>query len=78
MDDVGADLGIALAMASSATQKAVAANVAVYGEIGLAGEVRAVAHASLREKEAQKLGYGELVSPSEHKTLKDALAVLKK
>ncbi len=59
-----ADLGIALAIASSFRNMAIPASVAVFGELGLSGEVRAVAFAERREAEARKLGYSQIISPS--------------
>lgn len=59
-----ADLGIALAIASSFRNVAVAADVAVFGELGLSGELRAVSGAERREAEARKLGYTQIVSPA--------------
>jgi len=59
-----ADLGIALAIASSFRNAALPANVAVFGELGLSGEVRAVGAADRREGEARKLGYTQIISPA--------------
>ena len=59
-----ADLGIALAIASSFRNVAIPAAVAVFGELGLSGEVRAVGAADRREAEARKLGYTQLISPA--------------
>jgi DNA repair protein RadA/Sms len=59
-----ADLGIALAIASSFRNVPLPANAAVFGELGLSGEVRAVGAAERRESEARKLGYTEIVSPA--------------
>lgn len=59
-----ADLGIALAIASSFRNVAIPANVAVFGELGLSGEVRAVSAADRREAEARKLGYTHVISPA--------------
>jgi DNA repair protein RadA/Sms len=59
-----ADLGIALAIASSFRNVPIPANVAVFGELGLSGEVRGVSAADRRAAEAKKLGYTELISPS--------------
>jgi len=58
-----ADLGIALAIASSFRNTAIPANVAVFGELGLSGEVRAVSASERRAAEARKLGYAQLISP---------------
>jgi DNA repair protein RadA/Sms len=59
-----ADLGIALAIASSFRNVATAANVAVFGELGLSGEVRRVGASERRDAEARKLGYTHVVSPA--------------
>jgi len=59
-----ADLGIALAIASSFRNAAIPSHVAVFGELGLSGEVRAVGGAERREAEARKLGYSQVISPA--------------
>ncbi len=59
-----ADLGIALAIASSFRNVPAAPDLAVYGELGLSGEVRAVGGAERREAEARKLGYARVISPA--------------
>ena len=59
-----ADLGVALAIASSFRNVAIPASIAVFGELGLSGEVRAVALADRREAEARKLGYTHVISPA--------------
>ncbi|GAA0600488.1 DNA repair protein RadA [Caenispirillum bisanense] len=58
-----ADLAVAAALISSATNQPVSADMAVFGEIGLSGEVRAVAQADVRLKEAAKLGFAEALVP---------------
>jgi DNA repair protein RadA/Sms len=52
-----ADLAVAAALISGATQQPVPAETVVFGEIGLSGEVRPVAQAEARLKEAGKLGF---------------------
>ncbi|MBV8066907.1 MAG: DNA repair protein RadA, partial [Candidatus Eremiobacteraeota bacterium] len=59
-----ADLGIALAIASSFRNVPVPATTAVFGELGLSGEVRAVGSAERRNAEARKLGYTDVISPA--------------
>jgi DNA repair protein RadA/Sms len=59
-----ADLGIALAIASSFRNVAIPPDVAVFGELGLSGEVRRVAGAQRRVAEARKLGYTRVISPA--------------
>ncbi|MBV8372772.1 MAG: DNA repair protein RadA [Candidatus Eremiobacteraeota bacterium] len=63
VNEPAADLGIALAIASSFRDVAIAPDVAVFGELGLSGEVRAVHAADRRRAEARKLGYTDVVSP---------------
>ena len=57
------DLAIALALASAITNVPIRPDVAVCGEISLAGEIRPVMQASRREAEAKRLGFGTLLGP---------------
>ena len=59
-----ADLGIALAIASSFRNVPISADAAVFGELGLSGEIRAVGASERRESEARKLGYTRVISPA--------------
>ncbi|CAA7623139.1 DNA repair protein RadA [Magnetospirillum sp. UT-4] len=59
-----ADLAVAAALVSSATDVPVPADMVVFGEIGLSGEVRAVAQMELRLKEAAKLGFAQGLVPA--------------
>jgi DNA repair protein RadA/Sms len=68
-----ADLGIALAIASSFRNVPIASDIAVFGELGLSGEVRAVGAADRREAEARKLGYSQVLSPANTRDLTDAI-----
>jgi DNA repair protein RadA/Sms len=68
-----ADLGIALAIASAFRDVAVPADVAAFGELGLSGEVRPVAHALRRAAEATKLGFRRIIAPENARTLDQAL-----
>jgi DNA repair protein RadA/Sms len=70
-----ADLGIALAIASSFRNVAIPASVAVFGELGLSGEVRAVSAPDRREAEARKLGYTQLISPSNARDVAEAIRI---
>jgi DNA repair protein RadA/Sms len=69
-----ADLGIALAIASSFRNVAIPSTVAVFGELGLSGEVRAVSAADRRESEARKLGYEQMISPENAPDIVRAIA----
>jgi DNA repair protein RadA/Sms len=66
IDEPGADLAVALAVAS-ATRGAILGDgerpVACFGEIGLTGELRAVAHAERRLAEAMKFGLQPVITP---------------
>ncbi len=59
----GSDLAVALAIVSSATGIAIDDNVAVFGEIGLAGEVRTVPNARARTEEALRHGFRRVILP---------------
>jgi DNA repair protein RadA/Sms len=58
------DLAIATAIASSIRNRPVAADIAIVGEVGLSGELRAVGHLETRLKEAAKLGFKRCLLPS--------------
>jgi DNA repair protein RadA/Sms len=58
-----ADLAVAAALVSALTEIPVPAETVVFGEIGLSGRVRPVAHADARLKEAAKLGFAEAWVP---------------
>jgi DNA repair protein RadA/Sms len=57
LTDPAADLAVAAALVSALTERPVPPQAVVLGEIALSGEVRPVAHAPLRLKEATKLGF---------------------
>ena len=61
VDEPAADLGVVGAVASSVRNRPVKASTAVFGEIGLAGEVRGVSHAALRVREAAQMGFTRCV-----------------
>jgi DNA repair protein RadA/Sms len=79
VDEPGADLAIALALASAAKGIAPAADapIAAFGELGLTGELRHVGHADRRTAEAHKFGLNDVVQPSDRvTTLRQALRTL--
>lgn len=76
VSEPAADLGIALAIASSFRNAAIDANVAVFGELGLSGEVRAVNAAQRREAEARKLGYTQIVGPANVRDVAAAISTV--
>ncbi len=57
------DLGVVCALTSSLLNKCVPSDTVVCGEIGLAGEIRAVSHIDIRVNEAERLGFSRFVFP---------------
>ena len=64
IDEPGADLAVALAIASAARGTAVPAGTAAFGEIGLTGRLRPAAQAERRLEECAKLGLGTAIVPA--------------
>jgi DNA repair protein RadA/Sms len=77
VDEPGADLAVALALASAARGVPLGSEerpLAAFGEVGLTGELRYVAHADRRLAEAAKFGLEPVLSPDESaRTLRQAL-----
>ena len=63
LDEPGADLSVALAVASSYRDTPIANDLVAIGEIGLTGEVRAVSHLSQRLGEVLRLGFKKCIIP---------------
>jgi DNA repair protein RadA/Sms len=63
IDEPGADLAVALAIASAARGVPVAEGVGVFGEIGLTGRLRPAAQAERRLEECSKLGLERVIVP---------------
>ncbi|GAA2247337.1 DNA repair protein RadA [Herbiconiux moechotypicola] len=61
LTEPAADLAIALALASAANDRPLPHDLAAFGEISLAGEVRPVSSSRVRAAEAKRLGFGRLV-----------------
>jgi DNA repair protein RadA/Sms len=86
VDEPGADLAVALAVASAAKRVALTGSashppdsapprpLACFGELGLTGELRTVGHADRRLAEAERFGLPPVLQPETHKTLRGALA----
>ncbi len=60
------DMAVATAIVSSLTQKPIPADMVIFGEVGLSGEIRAVPQPDLRLKEAAKLGFERALIPPAH------------
>jgi DNA repair protein RadA/Sms len=63
VDEPAADLAVAAALASSARNRPVAADLALVGEVGLSGELRSVGQIARRLNEAAKLGFTRILVP---------------
>jgi DNA repair protein RadA/Sms len=63
INEPAADLAVAAALASAATETPTSAGTVYFGEVGLSGEVRQVAQAEARLKEAHKLGFAGACLP---------------
>jgi DNA repair protein RadA/Sms len=68
VDEPAADLGVVTAIVSSFKNMTVDPHTAVFGEIGLTGEVRGAMQASVRAREAQALGFKKIVMPASNVT----------
>ena len=64
INEPAADLAVAAALISALSGEAVPPEAVIFGEIGLAGEVRSVGQSELRLKEAAKLGFTRAIIPS--------------
>jgi DNA repair protein RadA/Sms len=67
LQDPAADLAVCMAIASAATEFALDPKLVVFGEVGLAGEVRSVPQAEKRVAEAKKLGFTSAIGPKSAK-----------
>ncbi|MDR7482961.1 MAG: DNA repair protein RadA [Armatimonadota bacterium] len=65
VEEPAADLGIALAVASSLRDRPVDPQTVVVGEVGLGGEIRGVPQLVRRVAEAARLGFGRVVVPAQ-------------
>lgn len=63
LDEPAADLAVALALVSSLKDKAIPEGVVAFGEVGLAGEIRAVSQAEARIAEAARMGFTRVLLP---------------
>ena len=68
VDEPAADLGVVAAIASSFKNAPIDEHTAVFGEVGLTGEVRGAMQAEARAREAQALGFKKIILPASNKT----------
>ena len=64
LDEPAADLAVLAALSSSVRNRPIPQSTAVFGEVGLGGEVRGVPHAPLRLREARQMGFTRVVLPA--------------
>jgi DNA repair protein RadA/Sms len=64
IDEPAADLGVIAAISSSFKNRPVDPHTAVFGEVGLTGEVRGAMQAAARAREAQALGFKKIIMPA--------------
>ena len=67
LNDPSSDLAVAAAILSTEARREIEAKAVFFGEIGLTGEVRAVAFAEQRVREADKLGFEHFIVPASNK-----------
>jgi DNA repair protein RadA/Sms len=63
VDEPASDLGVLAAVASSVRNRVIPATTAMFGEVGLAGEVRGITQAGLRIREAAQMGFRRCIMP---------------
>lgn len=63
LQDPAADLAVCMAIASASKEMQLDATAVVFGEVGLSGEIRSVAHTDRRIAEAKKLGFTYAIGP---------------
>jgi DNA repair protein RadA/Sms len=64
VEEPAADLSVVAAVASSVRNRGLAPATAVFGEVGLSGEIRGIPQATLRIREAAQMGFTRVVMPS--------------
>ena len=74
VDEPAADLAIVAAVASSVRNRAIRAATAVFGEVGLAGEIRATSQSALRLREAAQMGFTRCIVPEGNSAIQETPA----
>ncbi len=67
IDEPALDLGVICALASSLLERPIPSATVVCGEVGLAGEIRAVGQMEIRLREAERLGFNRFIMPKSNK-----------
>ncbi|MCJ7579651.1 MAG: DNA repair protein RadA [Candidatus Aminicenantes bacterium] len=71
LEEPATDLAVILAVVSCMKNKAVPPDVAIFGEVGLSGEIRSVSQPLTRLKEASSLGFNKVILPKGNMNNKD-------
>ena len=77
LSEPGLDLGVCLAVVSAIRDQPLPADLAVFGEVGLGGELRQVGQAQRRFTEAARLGLRRVVAPSNSPDCDADIAVIR-
>jgi DNA repair protein RadA/Sms len=64
IDEPASDLGVLAAIASSVRNRVIPATTALFGEVGLAGEIRSTTQSNLRVREAAQMGFTRCILPA--------------
>jgi DNA repair protein RadA/Sms len=76
IDEPAADLSVVAAVASSVRNRGLAPSTALFGEVGLSGEIRGIPQAALRVREAVQMGFTRIVVPAANiESVKDSPVV---
>ena len=76
LDEPASDLAVLMAIASSYLKKPLPKDSVIFGEVGLSGELRRVNFADKRVKEAEKMGLGKTISPSQFREISEVLRTM--
>jgi len=68
INEPAADLAVLLAIISAYQEKPIPSDMALFGEVGLTGEIRPVGNPEARAREAANLGFSQLLLPRENET----------
>jgi DNA repair protein RadA/Sms len=71
VEEPAADLSVVAAVASSVRNRSLAPSTAVFGEVGLSGEIRGTPQATLRVREAVQMGFTRVVMPAANMESRD-------
>lgn len=76
LKEPAADFAVLMAIASSFLKKPLSQKTAIFGEVGLSGELRKVTHMEKRSSEAKKMGFETPLTPEHFKEISEALKTL--